>query len=117
MKLKRYAYLRIVFYILFFAAFAAISLKTSEKMTFCVFYNILGLKCPGCGTTRAFVRALHSDVSGAFALNPMFVTLLLPAFLITAVQDTAVIIYRLISKKDATSFVEFAVLLISGRLG
>lgn len=37
-----------------------------------------GLPCPGCGMTRAWVFALHGEVSAALAANP-FVVVLLPA--------------------------------------
>ena len=37
----------------------------------CVFHDLTGLQCPGCGTTRALHHLLHGDVAGAFRLNAM----------------------------------------------
>jgi len=37
----------------------------------CVFHALTGLRCPGCGSTRALHHLLHGDVAGAFRLNPM----------------------------------------------
>jgi len=36
----------------------------------CPWHEWTGWPCPGCGTTRALVRLLHADLSGALALNP-----------------------------------------------
>ena len=37
----------------------------------CLFHDLTGLQCPGCGTTRALHHLLHGDVAGAFRLNAM----------------------------------------------
>jgi hypothetical protein len=37
----------------------------------CVFHELTGLQCPGCGTTRALHHLLHGDIAGAFRLNAM----------------------------------------------
>jgi len=37
----------------------------------CLWRAWTGWPCPGCGTTRALVRLLHVDLSGALALNPL----------------------------------------------
>ena len=38
----------------------------------CLFYRLTGLKCPGCGNTRAALSLLRLDFSAAFFYNPMF---------------------------------------------
>ena len=38
----------------------------------CIFKELFGFKCPGCGMTRALVRALQLDFVGAFAFHGMF---------------------------------------------
>ena len=38
----------------------------------CVFHAALGVECPGCGTTRAWLAALGGDLSSAFKYNPLF---------------------------------------------
>ena len=41
----------------------------------CLFYELTGLKCPGCGITRMFVSLARLDIAAAFAYNPLiFVT-------------------------------------------
>ncbi len=35
----------------------------------CMFHQLTGLQCPGCGATRAIFHLLHGDVAGAFRLN------------------------------------------------
>jgi hypothetical protein len=45
----------------------------------CVFRQLTGLDCPGCGTTRALHHLLHGRVSEAFALNPMLFALMIVA--------------------------------------
>ena len=39
----------------------------------CPFYVVTGLKCPGCGTTRAIHAALNGRFLDAIALNPILV--------------------------------------------
>ena len=38
----------------------------------CVCKFLLGIPCPGCGMTRAWLCAIKLDISGAFRLHPMF---------------------------------------------
>lgn len=45
----------------------------------CVFHELTGLDCPGCGSTRALHQLLHGHVSAAFHFNPMFFVLLFVA--------------------------------------
>jgi hypothetical protein len=44
---------------------------TAHFYPHCVFHDLTGLQCPGCGTTRALHHLLHGDVAGAFRLNAM----------------------------------------------
>lgn len=39
----------------------------------CMFHEISGLYCPGCGSLRATHKLLHGDLAAAFRLNPLFV--------------------------------------------
>lgn len=36
----------------------------------CVFYEVTGFKCPGCGITRALAALLHLDFATAWKENP-----------------------------------------------
>jgi hypothetical protein len=39
----------------------------------CVFHQITGLDCPGCGAQRALHQLLHGNIVAAIRLNTMFV--------------------------------------------
>ena len=41
----------------------------------CVFHEITGLKCPGCGITHMFVNAAQSEWKAAFLSNPLLFVL------------------------------------------
>ena len=43
----------------------------------CVFKQMTGLDCPGCGTTRALHALLHGRVEDAWRLNPMLFALMI----------------------------------------
>lgn len=42
----------------------------------CIFHDLTGIYCPGCGNTRALSALMHGDVAGCFAKNAIFVPLL-----------------------------------------
>ncbi len=37
----------------------------------CPFHHFLGVRCPGCGLTRAVLAACRLDIRGALAAHPM----------------------------------------------
>jgi hypothetical protein len=39
----------------------------------CIFHQVTGLDCPGCGTQRALHQLLHGNIIAALRLNAMFV--------------------------------------------
>lgn len=39
----------------------------------CLFHELTGFYCPGCGVTRALHHLLHGEIGAAFAMNPLFV--------------------------------------------
>ena len=41
----------------------------------CLFYELTGLYCPGCGSGRAALALLHGRVGEAFGHNPLFMLL------------------------------------------
>lgn len=48
----------------------------------CVFKNTLGVPCPGCGMTRAFISLAKLDVKAAFYYHPLFILPAVIAFII-----------------------------------
>ncbi len=46
---------------------------TGRKFTLCLFKNLTGIPCPGCGGSRAAMDVLHGDWLGAIAMNPLLV--------------------------------------------
>lgn len=38
----------------------------------CIFRSIIGLPCPGCGLTRAFLAVMRGDPAAAFSAHPLF---------------------------------------------
>ena len=42
----------------------------------CIFFELTGLYCPGCGITRAFFSLLKLDIYQAFRYNILVITLL-----------------------------------------
>lgn len=50
----------------------------------CLFLKFTGLYCPGCGTTRALHAAVHGDMAGVLAMNPLLplLAVLLPMMLL-----------------------------------
>lgn len=58
----------------------------------CPIYEFLGISCPLCGTTRAWVSFLAGEISTAFRYHPFF--------LITPFWFFAVVHYNSIFKKN-----------------
>jgi hypothetical protein len=54
----------------------------------CVFRQLTGLQCPGCGSTRALHQLLHGHFVTAFTLNPLFV-IAIPLLLYALLRHTA----------------------------
>lgn len=51
----------------------------------CLFHEITGLQCPGCGVTRLCISLLRLDISAAWRANPVLL-LSLPVFAILFVR-------------------------------
>ena len=59
-------------FVLIFSLGIYILITYSFSPTLCVFSNITGLPCPGCGLTRAYLYLIKGDIIKAFAYNPLF---------------------------------------------
>ena len=47
----------------------------------CMFFNLTGLSCPGCGSLRSVHHLLHGEVATAFRFNPLLF-MLVPALIL-----------------------------------
>ena len=61
-------------------AYLAFVTKTGNGIP-CIFYRFLGIKCPGCGMTRAAVCIVHGNFRAAACYNIMSVSVM-PALFI-----------------------------------
>jgi len=52
----------------------------------CVFHEITGLYCPGCGAARAFHALIHGDFLAALDLNPLLV-IALPVIIVMIILE------------------------------
>ena len=57
------------------AAYLAFVTMTGRGIP-CIFYRFLGIKCPGCGMTRAAVSIARGDLKAAAGYNIMSVTVM-----------------------------------------
>ena len=55
----------------------------------CMFRNVTGLHCPGCGMTRATHALMHGDVATAFRFNPVGFVLFPVALAATGLEAIA----------------------------
>lgn len=80
MKNKQYIFLIIVVIIM------AILLIHGKIAIACVFYEITGLYCPGCGITRSILSLIDGNIYQAFRYNPI-IFIDIPLIMITSIID------------------------------
>lgn len=69
------------------AVFAVVPVGLVEHgPVLCIFRNLFGVRCPGCGLTRAFACLMHGRLADAWAYNPLALVLL-PVFSICSIRD------------------------------
>jgi hypothetical protein len=54
----------------------------------CLYWNVFGVHCPGCGMTRAFSALLHHDFTRALSYNKL-VVLVFPVIVAVLAFDLA----------------------------
>lgn len=83
----------------------------------CVFHEITGLLCPGCGVTHMCMALLQMDFRGAFLAHPVIFTLL-PVWLVMVVKNAVQYIrtgsYRLSRVENGILYGSVALLLLYG---
>lgn len=80
MKNKQYIFLIIVVILM------AILLIHGKIAIACVFYEITGLYCPGCGITRSILSLIDGDIYQAFRYNPI-IFIDIPLIIIASIID------------------------------
>lgn len=58
--------------LIFTAAYLAFAALWYTHDLPCIFRAALGIECPGCGTTRAWLAAFSGSLREAFEYNPLF---------------------------------------------
>ena len=69
----------------------------------CVFKNLLGIECPGCGMTRAFSCIMHGDLIAAVSYNRL-VIIVFPLFCLVLLRDIFSLLKEFV--KDRHSYKE-----------
>lgn len=62
--------------------------------TKCIFKSIIGIPCPGCGLTRAWISFIEGDIPKAFYWHPLFLMIPILAILIFLYFKGSLIKYR-----------------------
>lgn len=93
MKWKVFDAVRMVLYITVFLLLVLLPVSFFEERSFCVYYNLFGVRCPGCGTTRAVVNLLHGNFERAWMYNRLGV-ILAPALAAVIFHD----MYRIVRR-------------------
>ena len=78
----------------------------------CVFHEITGLRCPGCGITHAMMALIHLDFNAFIQSNlfaPLIILFFITAFASTSVKYIKTGIYRL---SAVNTFVEVSFLVL-----
>ena len=78
----------------------------------CVFHEITGLRCPGCGMTHAMMALLHRDFTAFLQANifaPVIIIFFIISFLSTSVRYIKKGVYRL---SAVNTFVEVSFLVL-----
>ena len=68
-RLKRVLLIYLVLLIIFIAYY--ILNKTTGFYIPCIFHELTGLDCPGCGITRCLFYLVNLRIKGAFLVNPL----------------------------------------------
>ena len=54
----------------------SIDYKTQSDFTLCLFKNVTGKDCPGCGVLRGISAVMHLDFGRAYALNSLNIVII-----------------------------------------
>ena len=102
---------RIITYIAVFALLIFLPLSIIESGSICVYSNLFGVRCPGCGITRATANLLRGNFIRAWEYNKLGV-MLFPVLFGIMINDIYCIIRRCLAKDTnpylKNSFIDLA---------
>ena len=81
-----------------------IPLEYVENKSFCLFCNLFGFTCFGCGMTRAIFNLLHLNFSKAIDFN-IGIIFWVPVFIIVVTNDIYITI-KLFFSKSFNNFIQ-----------
>jgi hypothetical protein len=83
----------------------------------CIFRNVTGISCPGCGMTRSLIATGHGHVDTAIEFHPLgpFIFALIAVCVLTGINDTLPNPNRLLQRVKA--FSRWPLLLCSAAFG
>jgi len=70
------------------AAWALARYDVLPHVSLCMFQNLTGRPCPGCGMTRAVLRLAQGDVEGSLRMHPLGIVLV--GLLVASIVGTAI---------------------------
>lgn len=100
--MKNLKYLRIILYILVIISLILLKITGFSLLGECYINKNFGLLCPSCGITRATESLLNLDFTKALSYNSFYVLILLPIFLVLAIND---IICMILKKKSLVDII------------
>lgn len=83
----------------------------------CIFKDLFGIRCPGCGLTRSFISILNFDFISAIKYNflgiPIFISfMLISFFMIIDIFKNSDKTLKFINKILQTRYIELLVLIV-----
>lgn len=100
MSLKNvFLLIRLSLYLIIYLVLYLIPLTIIEMRSICIFFNAFGVKCLGCGLTRAFFNMAHFKIYRAINYNSL-ILIIFPIFVILTIDDGIIIIKRIFKIAD-----------------
>ena len=93
MAYKVFDFVRIAIYVAVLSLIIIIPLEAIESRSICIFYNWFGIRCFGCGATRAMANLLRGDILRAWQYN-CYAVVLSPIMAGVVINDVYCIIRR-----------------------
>lgn len=95
-KLNIVKIIRIIVYIFILSLLIIIPIEKIESRSICIIYNLFGVKCFGCGITRAYANILRLNLGKAIEYNSL-ILIIFPLSLFIMINE----IYTFIKKKKS----------------